>query len=504
MNVGQGRPLVGNEGINIEFEPQNEQQRSFLYATERNQCFSGGFNNGKTYDACFKALLLLMIFNRYKMAICRQTYADLKKTTMQTFFKLCPSGMLLRHNEQDGYTMFRNGSQIQWMHLDKVEESTLRGLEINSVLVDQAEEIEEKTYDILDARVGRWDRAQVPDYLKGSIDNWPLNNQGHPLVPSYHMLLCNPDTQFHFIYRHYHPDSLERKKNHFFVEGEWDKNLGSLETYEKALEHDDEWVAKYVKGQWGRSNAQIHRLDPISLLDWTPELWDKIRRTGSLYRCLDHGDTSPTCCLWFASVGDVYICYREYYVPNQLISYHRRAIHELSAAESYTGNYADPSIFDKPSQKKGGYWNTADEYMTRDLSAPPLTWLAADNNEYATRNRINELLHSKHGKHPITGDPGPQLYFIKKSESWPNGCFHAINELQAQRRKLIGYVDGKAVYSDERENRVLDHAYDPIRYFVAMHGSPLSERTKPPNRNTLRWYRALQKKTKGILVPASS
>lgn len=458
--------------MNLEIKFANKSQREFYFATARNQCFSGGFNNGKTFAGCLKAFTLLNTFPLYRIAIARQIYADLKRTTMQTFFKICPPEMIERNNEQDGLTVLKNGSMINWMHLDKVDENSLRGLEVNSILVDQAEETEEKVYDVLDARVGRWDNVVIPRELKERFPYWPKNAQGRDLAPSYLMLLTNPDTQFHYIYRKYHPQSLERRQKYFFTEGEWDSTLGSYESYEEALAKGSEYVEKYVRGQWGISNAQIHRLLADSLLDYSPELIDKIKRKGNLFRVLDHGDAAPTCCLWFAVLDNNYICYREYYVPNQVISYHRRAVNELSAKESYSGNYADPQIFKKTSQKDGGFWTVSDEYTDKSLDSPSLNWSPADNNEFATRNRINELLGgTKLTKHPVTGIEGaPRIYFIKRSQEYPFGCFHSINELQSQRRKLLGYYEGKAIYCDDREESIADHAYDCVRYFIAMHG----------------------------------
>lgn len=471
--------------MDINFTFANEAQEQFYYATARNQCFSGGFNNGKTYAGCFKTFTLLSTFPNYRVSINRQVRADLMKTTYQTFMKICPREFVERINEQEGVIELKNKSTAYLLHLDKVESSTLRGLEINSNLTDQAEETQEQTYDVLDSRIGRWDGAIVPESLLRLNPKWPTNKYGKPIVPSYNMLLCNPDTQFHYIFRKYHPDSLERRGNYFFVEGSWDPSLGSPEAYSEALKHDPEWIAKFVKGQWGRSNAQIHRLSNLSLLDYSNDLINKIRRKGNLSRILDHGDSSPTCCLWFASIDGVYIAYREYYTPNQVISFHRKSISELSGDESYSTNYADPQIFKKTAQKDGGFWSVADEYLTQDIKAPSLYWLPADNNEFATRNRINELLTEQEGtKHPITGEIGkfPRLYFIKKSPEYQNGCFNAITEIQSQRRKLIGYIDGKAYYSDEREDSIADHAYDCERYYVSQHaiGRPVEHRPVKP------------------------
>lgn len=490
--------------MNIDVKFKNPPQRDTFYATARIQCFSGGFNNGKSFIGCLKILVLLTTFPNYRVVIARQVRADLLKTTYQTFFKLCPKEIIDRNNEQEGITVFKNGSIIYWLHLDKVDESTLRGLEVNSVLVDQAEEIEEKVFDVLNARVGRWDYAEIPVALMNP--RWPKNEHtGRYIAPSYLLLLCNPDSQFHFIFRKFHPDSLERNPKYFFVEGEWDPGLGSVEAYEDAIQKDEEWVAKYVKGKWGISNAQIHRIPSASLLNYTPELIESIKKKGNLFRILDHGDASPTCCLWIAAIFGVHIVYREYYAANRVISEHRAAINALSEGEFYSANYADPSITRKQSQKDGGFWSVADEYLTRDIEGPPLIWMPADNNEYATRNRINELLKERPGtsKIPEIDNSSVSLYFLRRSEEWPNGAFHAVNETGGQRRKIIGQIEGKTIYDDTREESVADHAYDCVRYYVAMHGSSVRESQRRAPKNSFKWFKMMAKRQKE-LAPASA
>jgi hypothetical protein len=210
---------------------------------------------------------------------------------------------------------------------------------------------------------------------------------------------------------------------------------------------------------------------------------------------LDHGDSAPTCCLWFAAVDGVFICYREYYVPSVVISQHRLNISDLSKDEEYSGDYADPQIFKKTAQKDGGFWSVSDEYLTSDngTDIPSICWLPADNNEFATRNRINELLRKTlRFKNPISGDtPAIGLYFIKKTSEYPYGCQHAITQIGSQRKKLIGQIEGKSFYSDEREESITDHAYDCIRYFVAMHGSQPQETKRRPPKNSFAYYNML-------------
>jgi hypothetical protein len=181
--------------------------------------------------------------------------------------------------------------------------------------------------------------------------------------------------------------------------------------------------------------------------------------------------------LWWAvdDNGNVF-CFREYYEPNRLISYHRKRVWELSqndfvfGAKSYTFELADPSIFDKESAKKGGRYCVDDEWS--DTEASPETavnWQPADNNELGTRNRINEYLEwDKDRVHPLTGRKGsPRLFFIKRTAEWPHGCWRTITETRAQRRVQIGTDLGRPVYSDERIDDIPDHSYDNVRYFIA-------------------------------------
>lgn len=490
--------------MELNFQFANEAQEKFYYATQRNQCFSGGFNNGKTWVGCFKAFNLLNMFPNYRMLIGREKYIDLKRTTMESFFKVVPSELIETHNGQDGFTVFKNSSLVNWIHLDNVDENTLRGIEPNSILIDQGEETQEKVYDVLDSRIGRWDNAVISGemqeiHYKVFGTEWPRNRFDKLVAPSYMMVLCNPDTEFHYIYRKYHPESDERIEGYFYTEGAWQRDLGSEETYDQAIKRDKEWTSKYVYGKWGSSESAIHFVRKESILDPSDELLNWIHEKGNLYRVLDHGDTAPTCCLWVAAIGGVYIFYREYYTSNKLISYHREAITDLSVGENYSGNYADPAIFKKTQQKQGGYWSVSDEYRDSDLQAPELFWTPADNNEFATRNRINELLYPhKRFRHPSSKEtPAPGIYFIRATDRYPQGCRESIKQTGAQRKKFLGTVDGKSVYSDDRDEEVVDHAYDCVRYFVAMHGaSPRTAQRRPP-KNSFAYFNSLLRKQFG-------
>lgn len=480
--------------IEIPLKFVNEKQERFFFLTERNTCFSGGFGNGKSFVGCLKAIFLASTFPKYKIAIARKIFKDLRRTTMATFFEVCPRELYAdssggRRSDLDGYCRFINGSEIFFLGLDDCSEQSMKSFEINSALVDQAEELDENSYIMLDSRIGRWKGAEIPENLSNL--SFPINSfTGKPMAPSYMTLLCNPDSRLHWIFRRYHEESVEwqekYQKTHRLINCPSTENPAlSPELLETMLTRDPEWVRRYVYGEWGISDSTIHVIYPDSTIepdkDWLKSFLAKAKK----YRVMDHGESSPTVCLWFATWRDFHICYREYYQPNKLISEHRSAIAELSEGEKYDGNYADPAIFKKDRQKNGGRWSVADEYLERSSTfngigaiienkkCPPLRWLPADNNEFPLRNRINELLRLDGAvTHPLTGKNfAPRIYFVKKNADHPMGCYHVIRETQSQRRELLGHENGKPIYSDDRAETVSDHAYDCLRYYCSIKGT---------------------------------
>lgn len=480
--------------VNLNFEFSSPKCEEAFNCSKRNLCLNGGYGSGKTYVLCQKAIALLAKFPNYRIAIGRYSSIELRRTTMQTFFKVCPPEFydekLGGHRVDSlGYVDFINGSRVYWMHFDQYDEGALRSLEINSAIIDQAEELPESVYLTLDSRVGRWDKAIVPQDLLQAFPNWPRNKMtGDPMAPAYMMVACNPpdEGEFHWIWQRYHPESPEHQEKYVKTHAYWEvasfenKALPS-ENLETMLTRDPEWVKRFVHGKFSRGEGAIHEIHPSSILDpepdstspykISPDLLKEIIQRGALSRFLDHGVTAPTSCLWVSAYKGMYFVFREYYVPNKPISYHRRSIAELSGDEYYSMNMADPAIFKKSLEKYGGFWTVADEYRDSNLSGPSLNWLPGDNNEFATRNRINELLSINPAlEHPITKEKGaPLVYFIKKTSSYASGCFHVIKEISSQKKKLLDTINGRPIYGDDREDCITDHAYDGFRYFAATH-----------------------------------
>lgn len=465
--------------IKIPISFVNDEQRTFFECTTRNQLASGGLGSGKTYILCLKVLVLAATFNNYRIVVVRNVFKTLRRTTMSTFYKICPPQLYSaekggRRSDIEGHLRLINGSEIFWIGIDSYSEQDLKGLETNSYAVDQAEELAENIYVHLDSRIDRWEIAEVPDNLLHL--NFPLHPvTGKPKPPAYGMLACNPDSEFHWLWDRYHPDSHNRRPRHTFINFPSTSNPAlSPETLEEMMSRDKSWVDRFVHGKWGIAGGAIHRIDDASIINPSPEFVNTILTKGTLYRVMDHGESSPTCVLWVAAYKNWHFIYREYYMPDTLISDHRENIAFLSGNEKYSQNLADPEIFRQKSQKFGGRWSTADDYkdpriVDNEKNAPPIYWQPADNSESLCRSQVNEMLKIRPTvNHPITGEAGaPLLYFIQATDEYPNGCKFSISQTRGQRRTKVGEIDGRDIYDDVRDKKIPDHGYDPVRYYCA-------------------------------------
>lgn len=511
------------------------QREAFAYGPAP-MCLSGGFGSGKTWVGCMKGLWLSDTFPKNRGVIARRVAKELRATTMATFYKVCPPSAYKfgSRSDQNGKLTLNNGSEILFLHFEDPEtQAMLRGLEINWFLIDQAEEapeVMEEVFDILRGRLSRWDVAEVPEWMIAQHEqatgrDWDFLNPetGKPMPPPYAMLAVNPDIELHWIYRRFHPDSAEHREPkvpeldtktgqptgrvlsyadmgyRLFDMPSLDNKFLSIENKQALLEQDDAFKRRYVFGLWGVPEGAIHVIPAESMVEGSPELLAYLRQTCTLHRFMDHGESSPTCCLWLAvdKNGNLF-WYREYYQPNALISTHRENITYLSHGEVYSLSHADPSIFHrrpKPgaiksenNKEHGGLWAVADEYA--DASSLPkdtaIHWSPADNNELGTRNRINEYLKvDPHRVHPLTGQRGsPRMFFLKANDGYPQGCRHVIRETRSQRRVKIGTDLGRPIFSDERDPDVVDHAYDPLRYGVASRPPVASESPSKADRGT--------------------
>ena len=482
-------------------------------------------NSAKTYACCLKGLWLSDVFPKNRGLIYRQVGKDLRETTMKTLGKLLPRARTVTWSDQMGSIVLQNKSEILFTHMDNPDvENIIKGLEINWFLGDQAEDTEEEIFDKLRARLGRWDQAIVPEWMiqqeaaAGRVWKWRNPVTGRPIPPTYAMLTCNPDTEVHWLYNRFHPESVEWQEKWstlgyrmIFFSTRRNKFLPQ-QNLDELLNHAPEFVRRYVDGLWGIPEGSIHTIPTEAIVEFDDPIEaerfvEHLRRTCNLYRVLDHGESAPTVCSWWAVDRDgASWCYREYYQPNKLISYHREQIAALSVGESYTRDLADPSIFDQThqNQAKGNRYSTADEYTdTKACNAPPIQWWPADNNELGTRNRINEYLRVDPARvHPVTKQMGaPRVFFLRRNEHYPQGCANIIRETRAQKRVCIGTAGGVKIFTDERDPTVTDHGYDVVRYHLASRAPIATEPARKAGRDSFYGKQRLLKRVPQSVRP---
>lgn len=481
-----------------QLEFANPQQQEFFEAGPQPTLYLGGFGSGKTYAGILKLLYLADKFPNSRWAIIRKQSNQLKKTTLQTLWQLLPGEAYIRRNDQEATLTLRNESIIYFLHLDAPESlNVLRGLELTGAFVDQVEEISEEAWDLLDSRVGRWSGAKMQG---GWPKKWPHRDlAGNPVPPRYLFASANSPGYGSWVFYRWSDESPERKKwaqlgYKTLIASSRDNPYLGEQNLSTMLSKDKDFVARYVDAAWGSAEGAIHSVDPLSILEPTPELLEKIRTSMALYRSLDHGDSSPTACTWFAvdADGNVF-AYRQYYEAGKLISEHRKLITALSKGENYKGSYADPSIFFKTAQRFGGKFSVADEYSDSRVlpRETALIFTPGDNNELVTRSRVNEYLRvDPEHIHPVLRTKGsPRLFFIRSAPAYRNGCDKLIFETRAQKR--IALSEGSTtIWSDERDDRVIDHAYDTLRYFMATRPPVAHEPSVKPGLNTWAGYAA--------------
>ena len=477
----------------------------------------GGFNAAKTWGGIIKLLILLDTFANSRAAVVRATYKHLRKTTMETFYSICPPEAYSRgrRSDQDGICQLNNGSLIHFIGLDKPESvDILAGLEINFGFVDQAEQVIEKVWDTLDARVGRWAQAKIPQRVLDEYpEGWPWTNDAGDMVPPPFLFATAnpPESEDHWLFVRFAEESEERDRwaregYHFMLMPSYSNRFASKANLARLRSKDPEFVRRYYEGLWSNPEGTIFDISPLSLLDPHPDLVKRITNNMNLHRSMDHGDSSPTCVAWegIDHDGNIFV-YREHYAGGLLVSEHRDIVWAMSKNDvptnspylvpRYKSNIADPSIFSLSRGRTATAapsWSVADEWTdTRSMlketkvywTPAPIPKVEGISYELATRARMKEYLRvDPNHRHPITGQLGaPRLYFLRKTADYPNGCYYIIKEIRGQRRVKIGERDGRSIYSDERDDTVPDHGYDTIKYHLITRPSPsrIVEKTDP-------------------------
>lgn len=166
----------------VTLTPRCGAQRTALVSLEREICYSGRKNGGKSWLACVKAYAYADRYPGARVLLCREERASMDDTTLPVLWKIVPPDVKAAcWKKADSRLALPNGSEVQVDGLDRP--SRIQGSRYGFAACDQAEDLNEEQFEILNGSIGQ---AEMPFRQL--------------------MLLFNPSHTEHWAYKRYSPD----------------------------------------------------------------------------------------------------------------------------------------------------------------------------------------------------------------------------------------------------------------------------------------------------------
>ena len=237
-------------GTKVFFEPfakQDEFIQAVFSGMYTQLLYGGAIRGGKTYVGLAVLILLCKIYPGSRWAVVRTDRNTLKKNVLPVYFKVRPPKFEQSFNYSDLMATFTNGSQILFVPesiKDDPELDKFKGFEANGFLLEEMNELQEKTYYKTIERAGSW----IMD----------------PMPPILILGTCNPSQTWvksHF-YDPYMSGTLKAPK--FYLPAKITDNPHIPPTYLQSLKESlpPEIYARFVEGDWNASD------DIQQLIDW--------------------------------------------------------------------------------------------------------------------------------------------------------------------------------------------------------------------------------------------
>lgn len=200
-------------------------------------CYGGAVSGGKTILTAGILHTMAMDYPKTRYAIFRKNFSTLKKTSIPSFKKVVE----LDHANDKVIVLtnkatYSNGSEILFIEADISKDpdlDKLKGLELTAALLEEANEMDYRVFNILKTRVGRWNE------IEGKT------------IPHFMLLTCNPADNWvkENFYTPWHEGLI--KEPYYFLQAYPQDNPHNSPEYLKSLEDLPEAeYQRYVKGNW--------------------------------------------------------------------------------------------------------------------------------------------------------------------------------------------------------------------------------------------------------------
>lgn len=197
--------------------------------------YGGAIRGGKTFAGLGALLLLAKVYPGSKWVVVRNTLQTLKLNTIPSFKKICPASFIKNYNQDTQTVRLTNESQIIFLgenFTDDKELNRFKGLECNGFLLEEINELQQKTLYKAVERAGSHIIPKQPkplilatcnpthNWVKDLFyDRWKLNN-----LPTNWLYIPSKITDNPFIPEDY-KESLKTMPTYeyeVFVNGNWD------------------------------------------------------------------------------------------------------------------------------------------------------------------------------------------------------------------------------------------------------------------------------------------
>jgi len=222
--------------ILFESFPKQDEFLEAIFSNKYNFIMYGGaIRGGKTFAGLGALLLLCKMYPKSKWCVVRSTLQTLKLNTIPSFVKICPTSFVKKYNQETQTVTFANDSQIIFMgenYSDDKELNRFKGLEVNGFLLEEVNELQQKTFYKCIERAGSQIIPKQPKPIILATCN-PANNWVKELVynkwktntlPANWLYIPSKITDNPFIPADYLESlkSMPRYEYEVFVEGNWD------------------------------------------------------------------------------------------------------------------------------------------------------------------------------------------------------------------------------------------------------------------------------------------
>lgn len=208
--------------------------------------YGGAIRGGKTFAGLGALLLLCKVYTKSKWVVVRNTLQTLKLNTIPSFRKVCPISFIKNYNQDTQTVTFTNDSQIIFLgenYADDKDLNRFKGLECNGFLLEEINELQQKTFFKAIERAGSHILPKQPRPLILATCN-PTNNWVKELVYDKWKLNALPDNWL------YIPSKITDNP---FIPEDYKQSLKSMPPYEYEV---------FVNGNWDlqeRTGAEFYK-----------------------------------------------------------------------------------------------------------------------------------------------------------------------------------------------------------------------------------------------------